>query len=96
MTAPKVGVRASPPQGYEVREAKPHESQEDVKAQVEIFNDAFSVYDTFWPWRIESARRYYEDLFERRKAVVYVAYFGREGIPPDSLKSTYTLHSPES
>ena len=74
MTAPDEGIRGNPPGGYKVREARPHESQGDVKALVEIFNDAFSVYDTFWPWRIESAQRYYKDLFERRRAVVYVAY----------------------
>lgn len=79
MTAPEGGIKADPPEGYRVREARPHESQGDVKALVEIFNDAFSVYNTFWPWRAESAQRYYRDLFRRRKAIVYVAHSGKGG-----------------
>jgi GNAT superfamily N-acetyltransferase len=80
MTAPEPGIRARPPPGYDVREARPHESLEDAKTLASVFNDAFSVYDAFWPWRVERVQRYYSDLFKRRRAIVYIAY-SRSGDP---------------
>jgi len=73
MVAPKRRDKRAAPRGYKIREAAPHRNREDAEKLVEIFNESFNVYDTFWPWRVERAIQYYRDLFSKRRAVVLIA-----------------------
>ena len=73
MIAPEREAEARLPRGYRVRKARPHKNRSDAEALVKVFNDAFSSYDTFWPWRVDRAMEYYGNLFSKRKAIVLLA-----------------------
>ncbi len=65
--------------GVEVVEVRPDRDPVVLEALVDIFNDAFSVYEGFWPWSVDRARRYYERLYRERRALTLFAYLG--GVP---------------
>lgn len=45
---------------------------DDLDKIVDIYNDAFSIYEWFYPWNIDDARRYYTS----RKIILDIAYLG--------------------
>ncbi|MCE4613840.1 MAG: GNAT family N-acetyltransferase [Desulfurococcales archaeon] len=73
MLSPEGGVEAGVPPGYVISEARPDRSKDDARRLVEVFNDAFSIYEDYWPWRLERAVEYYRELFKRREAIVLLA-----------------------
>ena len=60
------------PEGYELREG----GLSDVKAIVEVYNEAFSRYDWFIPWRLEDAIKWYN----MRKPYIIVVEHQNEGV----------------
>ena len=60
-----LGTEVKIPIGYRIR----YGTSSDIPRIVEIFNKAFSIYDWFYPWTLEDAKRY----FEKHKPIVFVA-----------------------
>lgn len=60
------------PEGYSLREG----GLSDVEAIVEVYNEAFSHYDWFIPWRLEDAIKWYT----MRKPYIIVVEHQNEGI----------------
>ena len=79
-------VPAAPRVECSIREAKPHKDKRDASAISEIFNDAFSIYEDYSSWDVESITRYYSSLFTRRKAIVLIAET-KEGHPVGVIES---------
>ena len=73
MLSPRDGFKANVPAGFVIEEARPDRNKDEARALVDVFNDSFSIYEDFWPWRLERAVRYYKELFEKRDAVVLLA-----------------------
>lgn len=82
-------VEATRP-GLDIREARPWESSEDLNTVVHLYNDAFSVYESYRRWRVEDARSYFNRVRRELRPLVLVAEDGEE---PAGFVEAYTYES---